>query len=308
MSAPQLTQYIQGQGAVTADGLNTFLQTTNVVADLRSFIGVTGMTVQVRGQNTVNDGAGGTFYWNPLGVGPDDNLNIIVPFGAATGVWTRLTILVNVPSSQYFVLTGTVSTAFVVPVGARQLYVRMVGAGAGGGCWNGTENGGNGGTTVFKDVTCLGGIGGGFGNGVPTIGAGGAGGGASSTGSNGTGIAVIMRCAGGDGFSGTQVGAASAGGTNGTNGGGSFFGGGSGSISRPSFCWGAGGAGAFTNGATGQGSAGGGGAGEYAEFVITSPLATTYNYNCGTPGAGTTTGSINGSAGRQGVILVTAQF
>jgi hypothetical protein len=207
------------------------------------------------------------------------------------------------PVSTRQVLTATTASTYTTPPGCRQIKVRMVGGGAGGGCWNGTENGGNGATSTFKDVTCLGGVGGGFGNSTPTIGAGGAAGGAASSGSNGTGVTGVVRAAGGDGFSGTQVGTGGAGGTNGASGGGSAFGGGSGSIARASNCWGAGGAGAFTNGAAGQGGAGGGGAGEYAEFIINGPAAT-YPYQVGAAGPGTTTGSINGSAGRQGIIIV----
>ena len=52
MSAPALTQYVQGQGAVSADGLNTFLQTCDTIAQLRSFIGTAGIQVYVRGTAT----------------------------------------------------------------------------------------------------------------------------------------------------------------------------------------------------------------------------------------------------------------
>jgi hypothetical protein len=90
MAAPQLTVYADGVGAVSGDGLNTMCQTADTLAQLRSFIGIAGLQVYVRGQNAPNDGAEGMFYWNSGATGLDDNYNTIIPSGAATGGWSRL--------------------------------------------------------------------------------------------------------------------------------------------------------------------------------------------------------------------------
>jgi lysophospholipase L1-like esterase len=90
MGAPALAVQIQGQGDVSADQLNTYCQTTDLVTDLRNFIGAIGVQVYARGTVTINDGGAGNFWWNALGSGPDDGMNIIVPFGAAIGCWVRL--------------------------------------------------------------------------------------------------------------------------------------------------------------------------------------------------------------------------
>jgi hypothetical protein len=95
MTAPALAVQIQGQGTVSADNLNTYESTCNIFSDLRAFIGTVGMQVFVRGGAAVNDGLGGEFYWNASGTGPDDNLNNIVPTGAALGCWTRLSSTSN---------------------------------------------------------------------------------------------------------------------------------------------------------------------------------------------------------------------
>jgi hypothetical protein len=90
MSAPQLTQYIQGQGSVSADGLNTFMQTCDTVAQLRAFVGLPGIEVTIRGFTAPGDGGAGQFYWDQTGTGPDNGTTIIVPTAAASGCWVRL--------------------------------------------------------------------------------------------------------------------------------------------------------------------------------------------------------------------------
>lgn len=93
MSAPDLTAYIQGQGSVSADQLNTFIQSCVNVVQLRTFIGTTGNTVMILGFSTANDGGGGFFYWNASGTGPDDGgVTSVVPTGADPGCWSRLTL------------------------------------------------------------------------------------------------------------------------------------------------------------------------------------------------------------------------
>lgn len=89
MTAPQLTQYAQGQGVATGDGLNTFVQCCNTVAELRDFIGTNGMQVYVRGVETAGGAGAGMFRWIEGGTALDDGYNVIVPNGA-TGIWQRI--------------------------------------------------------------------------------------------------------------------------------------------------------------------------------------------------------------------------
>lgn len=88
MSPPQLTVYVNGPSAVSADQLNTFVQSCDTAAQMRGLIGVSGISIDARGLNSINDGLGGLFYWNPTAVGPE-NLNTIVPNGAKSGAWIR---------------------------------------------------------------------------------------------------------------------------------------------------------------------------------------------------------------------------
>ena len=93
MTVPSNAVFIDGGPAVSGDNLNTLVQTANTMSDLRSFIGVSGMQVTALGQNSVNDGQGGTFFWNDLGTAADDNgVTTVQPSGAAAGEWTRLTL------------------------------------------------------------------------------------------------------------------------------------------------------------------------------------------------------------------------
>lgn len=90
MSAPALTQYVQGVTTPSADNLNSMMQTCDTFADLRGLVGVPGMMVVSRGAFSIGDGLGGSFYWSAAGTGPDDGINQIAPFGASVGVWIRL--------------------------------------------------------------------------------------------------------------------------------------------------------------------------------------------------------------------------
>lgn len=90
MSAPALQQYIQGQGTVSADNLNTFEQTCDTVADLLSFTGVPGQQVYVRGRSAVADGGNGEYYWNAGLTPPGDGFNAVIPAGSVQGGWSRL--------------------------------------------------------------------------------------------------------------------------------------------------------------------------------------------------------------------------
>jgi hypothetical protein len=87
-----LRQYVNGSVSVSGDQLNTFEQTCDNAAQLRTLYGTTGMQVYIRGITAPNDGGQGPFYWNATGTGPDDNLNIIVPLGSTSGVWSRIVL------------------------------------------------------------------------------------------------------------------------------------------------------------------------------------------------------------------------
>ena len=85
-----LTQFQSGIGVVTGDQLNTFEQTCDNVAQLRSFTGKSGMQVYVRGMLVPNDGFQGAFYWNATSTATDNGITVIVPTGTVTGAWLRL--------------------------------------------------------------------------------------------------------------------------------------------------------------------------------------------------------------------------
>lgn len=102
MTAPALARYIQGQGSVGADNLNTFQQTCDTISQLRSFVGLTGIQVFVRGGTAIADGQQGVFYWNAAATGPDNGTSIIVPVGSARGAWIRLTFAPPFATPQMF--------------------------------------------------------------------------------------------------------------------------------------------------------------------------------------------------------------
>lgn len=116
MTAPALFAQIQGQGSVSADNLNTYIQSCDNLTQLRGFTGVPGIQVFMRGYVAPGDGGQGNFYWNASGTAADDGgFTTIVPNGSATGEWTRLTFGSNsgatVVSISVFTGTGNVSLA-----------------------------------------------------------------------------------------------------------------------------------------------------------------------------------------------------
>ena len=92
MTAPLLNAAIQGQGTISADNLNTYIQNCTNIALLRSFIGLPGMCVFIDGSVTPGDGGAGPFYWNTTSTGPDNDLTVIVPQPGVPGAWVRLII------------------------------------------------------------------------------------------------------------------------------------------------------------------------------------------------------------------------
>lgn len=112
MPAPALAVQINGGSPVSGDNLNTYEQTCDNVAELRGFVGVTGVQVYIRGTTTANDGGQGPFYWNSTGTAPDDNgVTTIVPTGVGTngGEWTRVqfSAIGNLVISGNLTVTGS---------------------------------------------------------------------------------------------------------------------------------------------------------------------------------------------------------
>ena len=125
MTAPQLTVYADGQGAVSGDGLNTFVQSADSMSDLRSFVGVQGVQVYVRGTSTPGDGGQGNFFWNVNGTAADDNgVTTVVPSGSGSGIWTRLTNQQpGVRQTGTPTAGTTTNTASITMVGTNQPFV-----------------------------------------------------------------------------------------------------------------------------------------------------------------------------------------
>jgi hypothetical protein len=92
MTAPTPQQFIQGQGTVSADNLNTFVQTVSNITQLRSLIGLPGMQILLEGLVVPGDGGAGPFYWNVTSIGPDNGTSVIVPQQGVPGAWLRLAI------------------------------------------------------------------------------------------------------------------------------------------------------------------------------------------------------------------------
>lgn len=135
MTAPQLNAAIQGQGTVSADNLNTYIQTSINSPQLRDFTGLPGMVIQLQGIAFPNDGFGGFFYWNPFGTEPDDNLNYIVPIGDTTGEWERITLIQGAGTGNFTTITasGLVNLKSDVIIGgilSQSLVTGLIGAGS----------------------------------------------------------------------------------------------------------------------------------------------------------------------------------
>ena len=86
MSIPAPAIQVQGQGVVSADNLNSYVTGGGLLlANLRAFSGLTGMTVFMSGYTGQNDGGQGMFGW-VLGTGTDDGgVSTIVPTGNTAG-------------------------------------------------------------------------------------------------------------------------------------------------------------------------------------------------------------------------------
>jgi hypothetical protein len=103
MTAPALTVFVTGSGAVTGDNLNTFVSSCDTYAQLRAFVGTSGVQVFTRGSAAPNDGGQGFWYWDSSAIGPDNNITIIIPPAAASGGWVRIVF----PTGGYYYAVDT---------------------------------------------------------------------------------------------------------------------------------------------------------------------------------------------------------
>lgn len=199
--------------------------------------------------------------------------------------WYKVTeVIVPVPTVQKFT-SGTAAT-YTPAANVRFIKVRMVGGG-GGGAAEVTNGGAVGTTTSFGSWTAVNGSGG---TAAGLAGNGGAGG---TGGATGTGVLIVRI----DGQNGARNGGV-AGATGGIGGVSPFGGAGTGQD-------GAAGTNAKANTGSGGGGAeesSGGGAGEYLEFFVLAPAATTYTV--GTGGAGGAAGTFAGGNGAAGIIII----
>ncbi len=207
--------------------------------------------------------------------------------------WTPLVGSATLPTIQRFTSgSGTYTPTSLV----TRIRVRMCGGGGGGGAQQ-TNDGTAGNTTTFGSWTAVGG-GAGKKGGAGIVTSGGTGG---TGGTDGTGNKVV-RLDGAQG--GPNGGAASTpGGCGGTNPfGGSGSGGTGNNIAGNNGATNTGAGGGGGGGTAGQGSGSGGGAGEYVEFWVTAPTAT--SYTVGATANGGSAGGVAGGNGAAGIIVI----
>jgi hypothetical protein len=114
MTAPTPQQFIQGQGTVSADNLNTFQQTCSSVSQLRSVIGLPGMQMFTQGVNIPGDGGARVYYWDSTSIGPDNGSTIIVPQNGVSGAWVAMTLAQSAVVTFYAIGTGTATAVTAV--------------------------------------------------------------------------------------------------------------------------------------------------------------------------------------------------
>ena len=90
MAPPLPTVAAQGQGSVGSDQLNTYVQTVQNFAQLRSFAALNDMSVQVLGGASEGDGLQGLFWYDAASTAADNNATVIVPTGNTQGAWLLL--------------------------------------------------------------------------------------------------------------------------------------------------------------------------------------------------------------------------
>lgn len=207
-------------------------------------------------------------------------------------------------SSAFFAMASYTPSSSLLYIHVRAIAGGGGGGGGGTAIGSGTAGGSGGGTVMIANggvgsILTLGGGGGGGVCTVPTFGTGGAAtlsspgsGFPTAGGAGGYGINGLTSSVGGWGATGAFLAGAGIPGE-GSNGGG--IAGGAAVVNT-----GSGGGGGDSNNTTSNGSGGGGGAGGYADFIIPSPLASSYYYIVGTAGsagAACTSGGAGGLGG-----------
>jgi hypothetical protein len=91
MSPPLPAVVVQGQGVVSADQFNTYVQAVSNFAQLRTFPAVSGMVALAEGGSSAGDGLQGLFYYNSTSTAADNGTTVIVPTGNIQGAWIRIT-------------------------------------------------------------------------------------------------------------------------------------------------------------------------------------------------------------------------
>ena len=99
MSTPALTDYSTGfpASAMSGDQLNTLIQSCDNIAQLRAFVGTTGLMVYCRGSTVANDGGQGFFYWQTGTATDDAGKTAVVPTTFPPAYWSRI----NITTSSY---------------------------------------------------------------------------------------------------------------------------------------------------------------------------------------------------------------
>ena len=221
----------------------------------------------------------------------DSNLNNVPPSGASNSYWQLcLFPSTNQPKAPTRTVITYGSGTYTPPSGCVRIYVRVVGAGGGAGCTDGTfgpQSGGAGGATTFGPITCGGGGGGtGGSSGVGGVGGAATGGDANISGGNGANASTTGLGGGSKFSSAPQV-----------------------STSIPNHNVSNYGCGGCAMSTSTSYSGGCGGAGGYAEKDIVSPAAS-YSYAIGYPGDPTyavvSVGHeyLAGASGGSGIIII----
>jgi hypothetical protein len=183
MAPPSPFVQIQGGGAVTADNLNSFVQTVLNYAQLRTFTGLTSMAAFAQGATAPADGGQGFYYYNAASTASDNGGTVIVPTGAIQGAWLRL-----VGALSGNLVVDASSTTYTPSAGLLFAIVETIGGGGGGGGVSGSTGyslaGGGGGAGAYaKKLLTAAQIGA---SQIVTVGIAGSGGSGAANGTNGT--------------------------------------------------------------------------------------------------------------------------
>lgn len=122
---PALVVQQAGLGVETADNMNTYVGSGGaLLANLQSFVGITGSTVYTVGNVAPGDGGQGMWTWN-AGLTSGNNVNSIIPFGSVQGGWQRVasdsvvgdTYQYAQPATGFSIAAGSVGTLILNPAG-----------------------------------------------------------------------------------------------------------------------------------------------------------------------------------------------